>query len=94
MQEYMNDTWMIILSAHNLFFLSLRALLILFPTIYGRPLLLKQEMKISCQYLHRPAGQLEAVEMLHGLLGVLGLVIHDEAVPLGPIRLGVLHQLD
>ena len=51
-------------------------------------------MKISCQYLHRPAGQLEAVEMLHGLLGVLGLVIHDEAVPLGPIRLGVLHQLD
>ena len=70
------------------------ALLILFPTIYGRPLLLKQEMKISCQYLHRPAGQLEAVEMLHGLLGVLGLVIHDEAVPLGPIRLGVLHQLD
>jgi hypothetical protein len=45
-------------------------------------------------YLHRPSGELETIEMLHGLLGVLGFVVDYEAVALGPIRLRVFHQLD
>ena len=44
--------------------------------------------------LHRSAGQLEPVQVLHGLLGVLGLVVDDESVALGPVRVRVLHQLD
>jgi hypothetical protein len=45
-------------------------------------------------HLHGAAGQLESVEMFHGLLGVLRLVVDDEPVALGPVRLRVLHQLD
>ncbi len=45
-------------------------------------------------HLHGAAGQLETVEMFHGLLGVLGLVVDDEPVALRPVRLRVLHELD
>ena len=44
--------------------------------------------------LHVLASKLETIEVLHGLLGILGLHVGDEAIALGPVSLLVLLQLN